>query len=270
MAIEYRWADGQIRSTCRRWRPIWFAARSAVIVAAGAPAAAALPPRRRPRPFRSSSRSAAIRSAVGSCRQPQPAGRQRHRRDLLRPMSLAPKRLELLRELVPAAQRVAVLVNPTNAPDADAELRDVQEAARAIGQQIAVVQRQHASEIDAAFATLVAASGRRAAGQSPIRSSTAGAMQLVALAARHALPAIYRVPRVCRSRRPDELRGQLHRCLSPSRHLRRPHSQGREAGRPAGACSRPSSSWSSTSRPPRRSASTVPPTLLARADEVIE
>ena len=46
--------------------------------------------------------------------------------------------------------------------------------------------------------------------------------------------------------------------------------KGDEARRPAGRCSRPSSSWSSTSRPPRRSASTVPPTLLARADEVIE
>ena len=44
--------------------------------------------------------------------------------------------------------------------------------------------------------------------------------------------------------------------VSPGRRLRRSHPQGREAGRPAGACSRPSSNWSSISRPPRRSAST--------------
>ena len=52
--------------------------------------------------------------------------------------------------------------------------------------------------------------------------------------------------------------------------LCRPHPQGREAGRPAGAGSRPNSNWSSTSRPPRRSASTCRRSLLARADEVIE
>ena len=47
-------------------------------------------------------------------------------------------------------------------------------------------------------------------------------------------------------------------------------SQGREAGRPAGDAADQVRAWSSTSRPPRRSASTVPPTLLALADEVIE
>ena len=55
-----------------------------------------------------------------------------------------------------------------------------------------------------------------------------------------------------------------------TRNLYRPHPQGREARPTCRSSSRPSSSWSSTSRPPRRSASTVPPTLLAIADEVIE
>ena len=71
-------------------------------------------------------------------------------------------------------------------------------------------------------------------------------------------------------RRPDLLWDRSDRPVPARGRLRRSHPQGREAGRPAGAGSRPSSSWSSTSRPPRRSASTVPPTLLARADEVIE
>jgi putative ABC transport system substrate-binding protein len=52
------------------------------------------------------------------------------------------KRLELLRELVPTATVIAVLVNPTN-PNAETTSRDVQAAARAIGLQIHVLQRQH-------------------------------------------------------------------------------------------------------------------------------
>ena len=64
------------------------------------------------------------------------------------------KRLALLHELVPKAVRVAVLVNPANAPIAETTLRDVQEAARAIGLQIHVLNASTSREIDAAFATL--------------------------------------------------------------------------------------------------------------------
>ena len=68
---------------------------------------------------------------------------------------LAAKRLELLRELVPAAARVAVLVNPANAANAETTLRDVEAAARAMGLQIQVLNASTSREIDAAFATLV-------------------------------------------------------------------------------------------------------------------
>jgi putative ABC transport system substrate-binding protein len=67
---------------------------------------------------------------------------------------LAAKRLGLLHELVPKAVRIAVLVNPANASNAEATLRDVQEAAPAIGLQIHVLYASTISEIDAAFATL--------------------------------------------------------------------------------------------------------------------
>jgi putative tryptophan/tyrosine transport system substrate-binding protein len=68
---------------------------------------------------------------------------------------LAAKRLELLRELVPAATRVAVLVNPANATTAESTLRDVAPAARAMGLQIMVLKSSTSREIDAAFDTFV-------------------------------------------------------------------------------------------------------------------
>ena len=68
---------------------------------------------------------------------------------------LGAKRLELLRELVPGAARVAVLVNPADATRAESTLRDVEAAARAIGLQIQVLNASTSREIDAAFATLV-------------------------------------------------------------------------------------------------------------------
>jgi putative ABC transport system substrate-binding protein len=64
------------------------------------------------------------------------------------------KRLGLLRELVPKAVRVAVLVNPTNAPSTESTLRDLPEAARAIGLQIQILNASTSREIEAAFATM--------------------------------------------------------------------------------------------------------------------
>jgi putative ABC transport system substrate-binding protein len=65
------------------------------------------------------------------------------------------KRLELLHELVPKAVRIAVLVNPANQPGgAGPPLREVQDAARTIGLQIRVLNASTSREIDAAFAAL--------------------------------------------------------------------------------------------------------------------
>ena len=68
---------------------------------------------------------------------------------------LTTKRLGLLRELVPGAARVAVLVNPANTANAETTLRDVEPAARAMGLQIEVLKASTSREIDAAFATFV-------------------------------------------------------------------------------------------------------------------
>jgi putative tryptophan/tyrosine transport system substrate-binding protein len=99
------------------------------------------------------------------------------------------KRLGLLRELVPSAASITVLLNPTNA-NFQTQLRGVQDAARDLGQQVSILSANTEREIDVAFAT-VAQSGARAllVGSDPFFSSERD--QVIALAARHAIPAIY-------------------------------------------------------------------------------
>src|SRR5262245_24271194 len=68
---------------------------------------------------------------------------------------MAAKRLALLHELVPKAVRIAVLVNPANITATESALRDLPDAARAMGLQIQVLKASTSSQIEAAFATLV-------------------------------------------------------------------------------------------------------------------
>jgi hypothetical protein len=103
--------------------------------------------------------------------------------------TLTAKRLELLHELVPAVKVVGYLVNPTN-PSSQSELTDVQVAARALGLQLIILNASNEREIDAAFANF---------SQQRIEAFFTGAdifffnrrEQIVALAARYAMPAIY-------------------------------------------------------------------------------
>ena len=84
------------------------------------------------------------------------------------------KRLGLLRELVPTAALIGVLLNPTN-PPAESQLRDVQEAARAIGQQIHIVHASSERDFPAAFATLAQLrAGAFACGRGPVLQQPAG------------------------------------------------------------------------------------------------
>jgi ABC-type uncharacterized transport system substrate-binding protein len=103
---------------------------------------------------------------------------------------LTAKRLELLRELVPASTRVAVLVNPANAPNTETTLKEVEPAARAMGLQIQVLNASTIREINAAFAAF--ARERPDAlfvGIEPFFNGRR--TQLVHLATRHAVPASY-------------------------------------------------------------------------------
>jgi putative tryptophan/tyrosine transport system substrate-binding protein len=100
------------------------------------------------------------------------------------------KRLGLLHELVPKAVRVAVLVNPTNASNAESTLRDAQEAAPGLGLQIQVLNASTSREIDAAFATF--ASERPDALFVAADAFFAGRrVQLANLAAGNRIPATY-------------------------------------------------------------------------------
>ena len=103
---------------------------------------------------------------------------------------LAAKRLELLRELVPGATRITVLVNPANTMTTEAALRDAVPAARAIGLQTQVLNASTSREIDAAFASIVRERlDALFVAVDPLLISRRA--QLVNLASRHAIPATF-------------------------------------------------------------------------------
>jgi len=102
---------------------------------------------------------------------------------------LGAKRLEMLRELIPGVGVIAALIDP-NFPEAVVEAREVEEAARNIGQKIVSVNAANEQEFDAAFTTIVQAGARSlVVTGSPFFVSKS--QTLVALAAHHAIPVIY-------------------------------------------------------------------------------
>ena len=188
VAIEYRWAEGHYDRLPALAAEL-VQRQVAVIVATGGNVAALA--------AKAASTTVPIVSTVGG--DPVMLGLIR---SLNRPSGnitgvgvltglLGAKRLELLHELVPKATMIGVLINPTN-PNAETYARDVQEAARALRQQIHILNASTEGEIDTAFATLA--------------QLRAGALlvvtdaffigwrdQLVALATHHAIPAIYEI-----------------------------------------------------------------------------
>jgi putative tryptophan/tyrosine transport system substrate-binding protein len=103
--------------------------------------------------------------------------------------ALGAKRLELLRELVPNVAVIGVLVNP-NYPGAESQRKDVTEAARIIGQQVHIVNVGSESDFNGAFAALVQLQAGALLVSADVLFNS-HREQLVALAARHKIPAIY-------------------------------------------------------------------------------
>jgi putative ABC transport system substrate-binding protein len=100
------------------------------------------------------------------------------------------KRLSLMHELLPAAKRFAVLVNPANASSADGASRDVQKAALGLGLETSILKASSPDEIDAAFSTFISepSDALYIAGDAFF---TSRAVQLATLAARDRMPASY-------------------------------------------------------------------------------
>jgi ABC-type uncharacterized transport system substrate-binding protein len=180
---------------------------------------------------------------------------------------LTAKRLDLLRQLVPGVARVAVLVNRTNTTSAESTLRDVTAAARTAGLQINVLNASNSPEIEAAFASLRERPQALFVGSDAYFYSRR--VQLTHLATRHTIAATY-------SQRAFAEAGGL---MSYGSNITDAYRQiGVYAGRvlkgakPADLPVVQSSKFELVINAPtaRMLGLTVPPTLLATADEVIE
>jgi len=185
VAIEYRWAEGRYDRLPALARDL--VDRKVDVIAAFGPQAA--------HAAKNATSTISIGFGVGTdpvadglvASLAQPGGNLTGRSILA--VELVPKRLELLAELVPQAKVVALLVNPNNSYT-EPMIRDVQEAARAKRVQLPILKAATESEIDAAFATLATLhADALVTGDDPFFVSRRE--QLVALASRHAVPAIY-------------------------------------------------------------------------------
>jgi putative ABC transport system substrate-binding protein len=187
VVIEYRWADGQFDRLSELAADL--VRRNVAVIAAtgGTPAALA-----------AKAATSTIPIVFGVFEDPVRLGLVA---SLARPggnatginflnIELAAKRLELLHELVPAAARMAVLVNPADATNAESQSRALEAAARTLGLKLEVIGATSRHEIDAAFAPFV----RERPDALFVGSGAfflSRRVQLVHLATRHALPATY-------------------------------------------------------------------------------
>jgi putative tryptophan/tyrosine transport system substrate-binding protein len=183
-------------------------------------------------------------------------------------VELSAKRLELLRELVPGAARVAVLVNPAEVTNTEAILKDVELAARAMGLQIEVLKATTSGEIDAAFVTI----GRERpdglfVGGGPFFTSRR--LQLAHWATRVAIPAAFGLRQYAEA---GGLMSYGASLMDAWRQVGIYTGRILKGAKPADLPVVQASKFELVinAQTARILGLTVPPTLLARADEVIE
>ena len=107
-------------------------------------------------------------------------------------VELGPKQLEVLREMLPTATTMALLINPGSPAIAESTTKQLQAAARTLGLNLQVVHASTELDFDTVFATLIQRAGGLVIG--PDAFFTARAQELGALALRHRVPAIYQYP----------------------------------------------------------------------------
>jgi putative ABC transport system substrate-binding protein len=184
LAIEYRWAEGRYEQLPALAADL-VGRKVDVIAALSTPAALAAKHATSTIPIVFSVADAVASGLVAGLARP--GGNLTGVSILL--VELLPKRLELLTELVPQTRVIALLVNP-NTPNAEPMIREVQEAARAKGVRLHILKAVAPEELETAFASLVQLqAGGLVVGTDPFFSSRRA--QLVALAASHTVPAIY-------------------------------------------------------------------------------
>jgi putative ABC transport system substrate-binding protein len=185
VAIEYRWAEGRYDQLPGLAADLVTRKVVVIVAAGGSPAARAAKNATSTIPIIFNSGDPVGSGLVSNLARP---GGNLTGISLIT-VELMSKRLELLSELVPQARVIALLVNPTNSTT-ERITSDVQEAARAKGVQLLILKADAENEIDAAFAPL----GHQRADALVVSTDpffTSRREQLVALASRHAVPAIY-------------------------------------------------------------------------------
>ena len=203
--------------------------------------------------------------AAWPCRQPQPAGWQCHRRERRLATELAGKATRAAARIGSPQPRVALLVNPNNPVRARND--SVRDAARSLGLQLMSWMPAPKAKSTQPSRPLSTARRRAHCQRRPVSHNQRD--QIVALAARHAVPAIYGLREFAAAGGLMSYGTELADAIVKSAST--PAEFSRARNRPTyRSSSRRSSSSSSTSRPPRHSASTFRRSLLARADEVIE
>ena len=187
VAIEYRWSDGDYDKLPALAAEL-VRRQVAVIATGGSPAALAAKAATSTIPIIFVVGIDAVQlGLVGSLNRP--GGNVTGL--VVRTVELAAKKLEVLHEMLPTAAAIAVLVNPTT-PITGPETRAAQDASRSLGLQVHVLNASSESEIDTAFGTLVELRANALVVSVDPFLNSRGA-QIVALAARHAVPAIYGV-----------------------------------------------------------------------------